>query len=94
MRLRVNFFHLKNYLLLLLVCGVQSEKNERRKREDFGCYDAKKEEKKTKMYMYYPIYSIYYSEVSQIQSQLKYQVFGMRLRSAQPRITQLVEARS
>jgi len=38
----------------------------RRKRADFGCYDAKKEEKKTKMYMYYPIYSIYYSEVSQI----------------------------
>lgn len=26
----------------------------------------KNEEKKTKMYMYYPIYSVYYSEVSQI----------------------------
>jgi len=31
---------------LLLICGVQSEKNERRKRADFGCYDAKKQNKR------------------------------------------------
>ena len=59
----MNFFPFKK--LFAVVVGMCCQKK-MKEGEELILAVMMQKEKKTKMYMYYPIYSVYYSEVSQI----------------------------
>lgn len=61
----MNFFPFKKLFAVVGMCN-QKKKMKEGKELILAVMMQKNEEKKTKMYMYYPIYSVYYSEVSQI----------------------------